>query len=158
MYYIVYVSASTRLLTENELRAILIENELKNRSNDITGLMLYSAGIFMQVLEGSRINVEEAYQFARNDIWHKDVIKLTEGSSWDRFFTDWYMSFNTRHAQSFSACKGYAEPSSILLPERTPNSGIELLKIFLEGSLLFNDVYNGVTVGGVRNKFYRTFQ
>lgn len=158
MYYIVYVSASTRLLTENELRVILIETELKNRHNDITGLMLYSAGIFMQVLEGTRANVEEAYQLIGEDIWHKDIIKLSEGSSWERFFANWYMSFNTRHPQSFAAYKGYAEPASISLPDRTPNPGIELLKIFLEGSLLFNDVYKGVPISGVKSKFYRTFQ
>jgi len=145
-------------LTENELKAILIENELKNRQNDITGLLLYSAGIFMQVLEGNRVSVEETYQLIRKDIWHKDVIKLSEGNCWDRFFTDWYMSFNTRYPQSFAAYKGFAEPSSILLPAKTPTPGIELLKIFLEGSLLFNDVYKGVTVGAVRSKFYRTFQ
>jgi len=158
VYYIVYVSASTRLLTENELRVILIENELKNRYKDISGLLLYSAGIFMQVLEGNRTNVEEAYQLIGDDIWHKDVIKLSEGNCWDRFFANWYMSFNTQHPQSFAAYKGYIEPALILLPNKTPNPGIELLKIFLEGSLLFNDVYKGVTISGVKSKFYRTFQ
>ena len=96
MYYIVYVSASTRLLTENELRVILIQNELKNKYNNITGLLLYSSGIFMQVLEGTRNAVEEAFRRIGDDIWNKNVIKLSEGSLRERVFPNWYMSFNTR--------------------------------------------------------------
>ena len=158
MYYIVYVSSSARLLTENELRVILIQNELKNKYNNITGLLLYSPGIFMQVLEGPRNAVEEAFRRIGDDIWNKDVVKLSEGSLRARVFSNWYMSFNTRLPESFALYKTYLEPAAISLPENTPNPGIELVKIFLEGSLLFHVGSNGINASAAKGKFYRTFQ
>ena len=49
---IAYVSSATRLFAEQQLESVQNEARGSNLENDITGVLLYSDGNFMQCLEG----------------------------------------------------------------------------------------------------------
>jgi len=51
MLSLIYVSTSVKLLNDEELLDILKVSRENNSGKDITGLLLYKGGNFMQVLE-----------------------------------------------------------------------------------------------------------
>lgn len=137
MYYVIYVSASAKLLTEAELKTILVQSELKNKYNQITGLLLYNAGVFMQVIEGAKRSVLKTYNRIEGDIWQKEIIKLSEGFLTHRLFTSWRMCFKAEDPNSFSGYESFAAPASLRFIENIEHPCAEMLKTFLESSRLF---------------------
>lgn len=67
----------------------LIEN---NRRLDITGLLLYGGGHFMQLLEGEREVIEDLFERICSDPRHHDVHRLLTFPVENRLFDDWSMS------------------------------------------------------------------
>jgi len=49
---LIYVSAATNRFNPAELRELLRLARLKNQQLDVTGMLLYHEGSFLQVLEG----------------------------------------------------------------------------------------------------------
>ena len=62
---VAYVSSATHLMTEDELAAILDVSRERNARDGITGLLLYSDGDFIQVLEGPEAPVRAAGERAQ---------------------------------------------------------------------------------------------
>jgi hypothetical protein len=56
----IYVSTATHALVDQELRQILDSSVRNNSPHHITGMLLYSAGSFMQALEGAEADVDES--------------------------------------------------------------------------------------------------
>ena len=51
MFHVVYVSSSTQTFTQSDLQMLLQKARDKNTQLDLTGMLLYKDGNFMQVLE-----------------------------------------------------------------------------------------------------------
>ena len=60
--HLVYISSARRLFTTEELRDLLAVSRRNNAREDVTGMMLYRGGSFMQVLEGPQDAVLDLYQ------------------------------------------------------------------------------------------------
>ena len=93
LYSLVYVSAATRLTNEAELAELLKECQRKNQQLGITGMLLYRAGEFMQVLEGVEPTVKELYARICQDPRHRMVTRIVERPVEKRSFPDWTMGF-----------------------------------------------------------------
>ena len=93
LYHIVYLSASSRLLSDEELDTILATSRANNRARGITGMLLYSDGGFIQVLEGPKPDVMDLYHTIERDARHGRLITLLEGPIEARNFPDWEMGF-----------------------------------------------------------------
>ena len=61
MFRLIYVSTAVRLLNKDELVEILNVSREKNARLNITGLLLYKDGNFMQLLEGRKEDVLALY-------------------------------------------------------------------------------------------------
>lgn len=59
---LIYVSSLVSLDMESELGKILESSVRHNLENGITGMLLYSGGNFIQVLEGDQDKVGETYE------------------------------------------------------------------------------------------------
>lgn len=88
---IAYVSTATRLLSDQELEALLLEANVLNEQSAITGVLLYSGGNFMQYFEGPEASVAAAYERIRASRRHKDLIELMRLEPAQRVFPDWSM-------------------------------------------------------------------
>lgn len=93
MHYLVYSSTATAGLSEVDLRDILQTSQLQNADLDLTGMLLYCGGKFLQVLEGKREDVHNLYYKISKDLRHSDLNVLLEGSIEERNFKDWSMGF-----------------------------------------------------------------
>ena len=95
MHHLVYTSTTTILLTEAELRQLLAHWRATNTRLGITGVLLYSEGQVMQVLEGEAPAVHCLFAAIADDARHRSVTKLADGPVDGRAFADWSMRFRT---------------------------------------------------------------
>jgi hypothetical protein len=90
---IVYASTARRLYTDADLTALLATARRNNAQRDITGMLLYGGGSFLQVLEGPEVAVRERFARIVADSAHKNVDVLLEDVVAERQFGEWSMGF-----------------------------------------------------------------
>ena len=88
---LLYVSSAAYPMSREDLTEIIEGARMKNYAQNITGLLLYSAGQFMQLLEGEPSNVIGLYERIRIDKRHNNINRLYLGSSSIRLFPQWSM-------------------------------------------------------------------
>src|ERR1035438_2525215 len=93
MLQIIYASASTKAFTHKELVELLKIARQKNIAADVTGMLLYHAGGFPQVLEGPDENVEAIYAKVQKDSRHTKLLLLVRETIEERAFEHWSMGF-----------------------------------------------------------------
>lgn len=109
MLSLIYVSTSVKLLNDEELLDILKVSRENNSSRDVTGLLLYKGGNFMQVLEGPDEVVEALFETIKADPRHKDVIVLSREQISNRQFPAWEMAFQNLDNPEVKNEPGYSQ-------------------------------------------------
>jgi Sensors of blue-light using FAD len=71
--------------------SILAQSRLHNPALGITGVLVYSDGVFLQALEGGRAQVSELYNHIVKDTRHTHVTLLTFEEITERRFGSWTM-------------------------------------------------------------------
>ena len=92
-YHVLYRSWATQAPTETDLQALLEQSRTSNTHQQITGLLLYSDGQFVQLIEGAEAVVRSLYARIRADARHTQVLTLSDGPGPQRWFADWHMAF-----------------------------------------------------------------
>ena len=90
-----YNSASvSSQLTNMDLDHILASARRRNVSEEITGMLLYYRGEFVQILEGEKKSVENIYdKFIGPDLRHTALNKVHQNTISHRSFSEWSMGF-----------------------------------------------------------------
>ncbi len=87
-----YVSRFARPLSTLELEQLGAEASRNNTRLDLTGVLVTSGRMFLQVLEGPSAVVDEMYDRIVADDRHTDVLMLSvQQHVQERLFPDWYM-------------------------------------------------------------------
>ncbi len=91
-YNLLYCSHATDLVTDGELLRMVDTWQRNNRRRDITGLLVYGGGMFLQWLEGPRQAVEALMAVIRNDPRHETIVRLQvlDGLK-ERLYPSWSM-------------------------------------------------------------------
>lgn len=134
-YQLVYFSVATRLPTERDLLELLAVSRRSNTQTGITGLLLYRAGSYMQLLEGERKAVTECFWRIQRDGRHQDVKVLLSQESEERIYSDWSMGFCDPSNPSIRAMEGFS-PFLLHRPDpgtakRVRGAPIVLMETFL---------------------------
>ena len=90
---LVYVSSASHLMSEEDLLELLQAARKKNQELNITGMLLYHHGNFIQVLEGEEADVMMMEQKIKQDVRHHTMIRLIKEPISERSFPDWSMGF-----------------------------------------------------------------
>lgn len=93
MLSLIYVSSSVKILNDAELLDILKISRSNNETREVTGMLLYKGGNFMQVLEGPEESVNALMEKIKADPRHKDVSILSREPIQTRQFPSWEMAF-----------------------------------------------------------------
>jgi hypothetical protein len=109
MISLIYVSSSVKLLNEQELLDILKVSRENNEKFDVTGLLLYKGGNFMQVLEGPEDQVGKLYEIIKKDRRHKDVSVISREEIQKRQFPNWEMAFQNLDNPAIRNEPGYSQ-------------------------------------------------
>jgi hypothetical protein len=90
---LVYASAATRPFSPDDLEVLLEKSRARNRFYDVTGILLYHNGSFLQVLEGPELGVGTIFASIERDPRHRHSKVLVRQSLERPEFGDWAMSF-----------------------------------------------------------------
>jgi hypothetical protein len=101
LYHVLYRSRATQAPTEADLQALLEQSRTYNAQHQITGLLLYSEGRFVQLFEGPEAIVRSLYARIQADPRHTQVVTVSDGPGPQRWFADWHLAF------------GYVEPQEM---------------------------------------------
>ena len=88
---LMYASRAVDPLDPDALVAILRKSKANNPTQGVTGVLCYSGGIFLQVLEGGRSAVNRLYNRIVADPRHQDVELLSYQQIGERHFAGWAM-------------------------------------------------------------------
>ena len=88
---LMYASRALAAVDQEELLAILKKSKANNPKAGVTGVLCFSDGIFMQVLEGGRSGVNKLYNRIASDARHSDVVLLNYEEIAERRFAGWSM-------------------------------------------------------------------
>lgn len=90
---LVYASSAVTPLDDHQLGRLLDASRAKNAALDVTGMLLYRDGNFMQALEGDEDVVLELERRIRYDRRHRGVLRLLKRPIVEREFPEWSMGF-----------------------------------------------------------------
>lgn len=109
IYSIVYISASTGLFSDEELRAILEKSRANNKQRSITGMLVYIEGSIFQVLEGPKDKVMPLFKTIAQDPRHTLVTPLIQQHQAQRNFPEWTMGFKSIDREQLQELDGFRE-------------------------------------------------
>ena len=133
MYYIIYLSAGVNWFSEKELTDILAISNINNSRDNITGLLLYSEGNFIQLLEGEEQGVKSTYERISKDQRHKGITPIASGFIDKRNFPKWAMGFKSINSGELGELDAYNNPSDKdFLGDKDKHVSINLLKAFIK--------------------------
>lgn len=108
LVHLIYASSATRQLNNQDLLAILEKSHTNNTRHDITGMLLYRGGNFIQVLEGPEQAVDERFKVILQDPRHHQVTVLLKRPVAKREFEQWEMGFTNIDTIDTSSIPGYS--------------------------------------------------
>lgn len=136
MFSLVYVSTATVEFKKPDLEDLLRKSRVNNATLEVTGLLLFKDGNFMQVLEGSEATVNALYKRIAGDSRHSGSMILLTQHSPTRAFEEWSMAFrdladpDVRALPGFSTFMNqYTQPQDAF---RDPTRAQRLLQFFKE--------------------------
>lgn len=151
LFYLIYVSSAVRPFTDTALTDLLAQAREKNSKLEITGMLLYKDGNFMQVLEGEETTVRQLYATILNDPRHHKLVLLDTGNLAERRFSDWSMGFRNLNDKAIQSIPGFSQfmNQSLTAAEFMANPGKywELL-MFRENMSLIECDYDGDPIFG----------
>lgn len=95
IHSLIYVSTAAREYSQKELAGIIDDALLANSALDITGMLVYSRGTFMQVLEGAQNHVDATFKRIQRDPRHHSIMVIYQGHLDGRSFPGWAMAFRS---------------------------------------------------------------
>ncbi|MFN7926945.1 MAG: BLUF domain-containing protein [Blastocatellia bacterium] len=122
LIFLVYVSSATELFSEEALLALLVQAREANLRRSITGMLLYHAGNFMQVIEGPENAVQELHKKIMADPRHTNILTLLCRPQQQRQFAEWSMGFKNLDQEVAANTPGYSDFLQAFL---TPREGQE---------------------------------
>lgn len=109
VFFLVYVSSAVKPFSNDELLELLEQSRQNNAKQNITGMLLYKDGNFMQVLEGDQDAVLNLYAKVARDPRHRGSLTMLKGSAPERQFPDWSMGFRNLNSAEVQNTPGFSE-------------------------------------------------
>jgi len=107
----IYASRARPSLDESNLEQILIKPRENNAKQEITGMLIHMNGYFLQILEGSRLGVNDTYRRILKDERHSESTLIDYGEIGVRDFENWSMGYVPRRNIDHSVFLKYGRSS-----------------------------------------------
>ncbi len=95
LYELLYSSIATAALDEGGIEELLARARRRNAQSNITGVLFYNGRKFLQLLEGSKEDVDRLFAVIREDARHCQVTVFHSGEIAERAFSEWAMAYET---------------------------------------------------------------
>ena len=105
---IVYASKATGNVDDAQLEKILKTAVRNNAAKKVTGMLLYTKGSFLQVLEGEASVIEALITQIKADTRHRDVEVVVRTSIKEHEFKNWSMGYRRLNESDAKAMMNFA--------------------------------------------------
>jgi hypothetical protein len=110
---LLYASRAVDDVSQEELMTILSQSKARNPGSGITGVLCSSGRLFLQLLEGGRMQVNALYNQIAADPRHEDVVILSYEEIGERNFAGWSMGLVNLERVNPSLLLKYSESASL---------------------------------------------
>jgi hypothetical protein len=131
MFQLVYASAACTPFSSQDLQLLLARARDANVAQSVTGMLLYHAGSFLQVLEGPQAGVEQIFSAIERDPRHRHIKVLLRRPIALREFKDWTMGFIDTSLWHLPA--GMADYGNVPQLASAPTAAQRYLRLFHQG-------------------------
>ena len=127
---LVYTSRSPKTVTPELTSDIFRTSQVNNAEHGITGTLCIdtASGLFLQVLEGSRPNVNHLYNVIVRDERHHDILLLDYAEIRQRQFSSWRMGSVDINKVNRSMILRYSEKPQLDPYTMTGDAAVKLLE------------------------------
>jgi hypothetical protein len=132
MIQLIYASYATQSMTSAELNELQLQSQTNNERKGITGLLLYKAGAFIQILEGEEESVVTLFNKISRDTRHTNVRKLVQQRIEKREFSRWSMGFGNLDTLDLPQLKKPEQPDTFEKDILKPKYVQMILSTFLQ--------------------------
>jgi hypothetical protein len=133
MHQVIYSSAAVNPFTEMQLTELLSRVRVNNARLEVSGMLLYHEGSFLQVLEGETAVLDALFETIGKDKRHQRVMPLLKRDVEERHFGDWQMGFAALKSLPHRL-PGYTEYMRLRgEPSDAGNAASRLLAAFRDG-------------------------
>jgi len=131
--------------SERELDSLLRKAQERNRSEHLSGLLIYDQGYFFQWIEGPRDALSRVWNSIQRDPRHTDIQILREEAIGKRFFGDWDMRLARRLRGRIGAALAELEaPEDLLKRVRVQPAGLS--------RDVWDDIFTDLVIPKLRRK------
>ena len=139
----IYSSVATGPMPKSKLYEILAQARVNNKLSNVTGLLVFVEGIFLQVLEGKPEEVSHILEKIAGDSRHKDVKVLSTKNIEQRTFPSWQMAYASASPKELATWAGLKNTTTLETvlatlgrePNRLPSVLVKLLQAISENHL-----------------------
>ena len=101
-YQIIYSSESATPMQQDDLEELLEQAQTHNATRGITGALVYAEGLFLQILEGDRVELQDLMARIVRDVRHETVTVLPRA-----VFAGWTMAYVGATAEQVAKWAGF---------------------------------------------------
>ena len=112
-FQLIYSSVATEKMPKSKLYKILLVARSRNEISDVTGLLMFINGVFLQILEGERDVVCTLMKKISSDPRHSNVKVFREADVEQRTFSSWRMAYVTPSAQELATWAGLKSTTTL---------------------------------------------
>lgn len=109
LYCLVYESIANQEMSDEHLKNLLATARTRNITSNITGMLLFKNGFFMQALEGEKDVIENTFDKVVKDPRHRDVLVVYKKPIEQRRFPEWEMGFNKIDDKNAELIEGFSD-------------------------------------------------
>lgn len=110
---LIYSSVASEKMPKSKLYKILMVARSRNESLDVTGLLMFINGVFLQILEGERDVVCALMKKISSDPRHSNVKVLREADIEQRTFSSWRMAYVTPSVKELATWAGLKSTTTL---------------------------------------------
>ena len=140
IYQLTYLSEPFPWINVEDLHNILEIARTFNAENQITGCLIYSKKLFMQILEGDQEIIDGLYQRIEKDKRHFNVELMHTTNTGERIFSDWAMAYLNLKEQTSDASIKKIQQNLLLLSEGASVNEIDLNEFWSDVHYVLRDV------------------
>lgn len=109
MQQLMYLSSASGVFSKDDLYNILEKSRKNNGLSNISGLLLYNNGSFLQILEGEETAVHILYLKIMKDPRHKGFVTIFDREVEQRDFAEWSMGFKNLTSVEWEQLSGFID-------------------------------------------------
>lgn len=121
------MSFTSANLSDEDLEIFLKEIRIKNKEQQITGLLLYNSKSFIQIIEGPKDNIHNLFEIISNDPRHYGIVKILEEKIKTRSFPDWSMGYRRLSDKESKQIPGFSNFMNSKNPENIEGCGHKVI-------------------------------